>query len=160
MIEVTIDTIRFSLTRQDRAILLKEAEQDRQLPIFIGRTEAEAILIELQGYKHPRPLTHDLLNNCITALGGELQYVLINDLRDDIFFAVLHILQGEKEMDIDVRPSDSVALAVRAQVPIYVAEEVMDRAGVYPAGKLEEDTEQLSVFRDFVDSLDLDDAGQ
>jgi bifunctional DNase/RNase len=158
MIEVTVDTIRYSLMRQDRAILLREVDQDRQLPIYIGRTEAEAILVELQGYKHPRPLTHDLLKNCITALGGELQYVLVNDLRDDIFFAVLHIVQGKREMDVDVRPSDSVALAVRAHVPIYVSEEVMEKAGVYPAGKAEEDKEQLAIFRDFVDTLDTDDS--
>jgi bifunctional DNase/RNase len=156
MIEVTVDTVRFSLTRQDRAILLREAEQERQLPIYIGRAEADAILIELQGFPHPRPFTHDLLKNCIAALGGELAYVLVNDLRDNTFFAVLHIAIDGREVDVDARPSDSIALAVRAEVPIYVAEEVMDKAGIYPAGGSEEDKEQLSVFRDFVDTLDLD----
>jgi len=158
MIEVTVDTIRYSLTRQDRAILLKEVGNERQLPIFIGRTEADAILIGLQGYQHPRPLTHDLLKNTITSLGGALEYVLINDLRDDVFFAVLHVLQDGQEVDIDVRPSDSVALAVRAQVPIYVAEQVMESAGVYPSDKTEGGMEQLDVFRDFVDSLEMDES--
>ncbi|MBL7201816.1 MAG: bifunctional nuclease family protein [Anaerolineae bacterium] len=155
MIEVVVDSIRYSLTRQDRAILLKESEQERQLPIYIGRAEAEAILFELKEYPHPRPLTHDLLKECITALGGALQYIFINDLHDDIFFAVLHIVREDQQIDIDARPSDSIALAVRARVPIYVAEHVMDKAAVLPAEKADEDKEHLAVFRDFVNSLDL-----
>ena len=127
----------------------------KQLPIFIHATEAEAIAAELEGYRPQRPLTHDLLKNCIAALGGELQYVLINDLRDDIFYAVLHVEQAHRMIDIDARPSDSIALAVRARVPIYVAEEVMDAAGVYPAVEIAQEQEDLAVFRDFVETLDL-----
>lgn len=155
MIRVTIDTIRISLRSPERAILLKELEQDRQLPIFIHATEAEAIAAELEGYRPPRPLTHDLLKNCVSALGGELQYVLINDLQNNIFYAVLHVLQDGREIDIDARPSDSIALAVRARVPIYVAEAVMDAAGVYPAVEIQQEQEDLSVFRDFFETLDL-----
>jgi bifunctional DNase/RNase len=115
-------------------------------------------LAELQGYpRHPRPLTHDLLKNCIAELGGELQYVVVNELRDDIFFALLHIRQGGMELDIDARPSDSVALAVRAKVPIFVQESVMEKAGIYPAQEQQLDEAQLSVFKDFVESLDIDD---
>lgn len=162
MIEVTVDTIRVSLRGDERLILLKDVHDDRQLPIYIGAIEAEAIGWELKGRKRPRPLTHDLLKNCIVALGGELQYILVNDLRDDVnaggtFYAVLHILQGEREIDVDARPSDSIALAVRAHVPIYVAEKVMDEAGVYPAEEFESNKGQLAVFRDFVDTLDLGD---
>jgi len=157
MIEVTIESIRVSLMSPERAILLKEVGDERQLPIFIHATEADAILIELQGYpRHPRPLTHDLLKNVIEELGGELQYVEVNDLRDDIFYAVLHVLQGGHEIDIDARPSDSIALAVRAKVPIYVAESVMERAGIYPAEDVPLNEEALSEFRDFVDTLDMD----
>jgi bifunctional DNase/RNase len=155
MIRVTVDTIRISLRSPERAILLKELEQERQLPIFIHATEAEAIAAELEGYRPPRPLTHDLLKNAIEALDGELQYILVNDLRDNIFFAVLHIVQDGREVDVDARPSDSIALAVRARVPIYVAEEVMEAAGVYPAVEIEQDQEDLAVFRDFVETLDL-----
>jgi bifunctional DNase/RNase len=155
MIRVTIDTIRISLRSPERAILLKELEQERQLPIFIHATEAEAIAAELEGYRPPRPLTHDLLKNCVTALGGELQYVLINDLRNNIFYAVLRVAQDGKEIDIDARPSDSIALAVRARVPIYVADAVMDAAGVYPSVEIHQEREDLSVFRDFVETLDL-----
>jgi bifunctional DNase/RNase len=160
MIRVNVDTIRISLRGPERAILLKEVEQDRQLPIFIHATEAEAIAAELEGYKPPRPLTHDLLKNAITALGGELQYVFVNDLRDNIFYAVLHVIQDGRAVDIDARPSDSIALAVRAQVPIYVAPEVMDAAGVYPAEEVGREDEGLDAFRDFVDSLDLSDLSE
>jgi bifunctional DNase/RNase len=155
MIRVTVDTIRISLRSPERAILLKELEQERQLPIFIHATEAEAIAAELEGYRPPRPLTHDLLKNTIEALNGELQYILVNDLRDNIFYAVLHIVQDGREVDVDARPSDSIALAVRARVPIYVAEEVMEAAGVYPAVEIEQEQEDLAVFRDFVETLDL-----
>ena len=162
MIEVEIHTIRVSLNSPYRAILLRELGQERQLPIFIHHTEAEAIRQELQGQKHPRPLTHDLLKSCIAALGGELQYVLVNDLRPEpagsgTFYAVLHVLQDGREIDIDARPSDSIALAVRAHVPIYVAEAVLKEAGIYPSEDTETTKEQLSVFRDFVDGLDLGD---
>lgn len=160
MIEVTVDTIRVSLTSPERAILLKEMDSERQLPIFIHATEADAIVSKLQGYAPPRPLTHDLLKNCLIGLGGELQYVLVNDLRDDIFHAVLHIVQNGRELDIDARPSDSVALAVRVQVPIFVAESVMEKAGIYPAGELGEDGQELSIFQDFVDTLDMDGMGE
>lgn len=155
MIRVTVGTIRISLRSPERAILLKELEQDRQLPIFIHATEAEAIATELEGYRPPRPLTHDLLKNCISALGGELQYIMINDLRDNIFYAVLHVVQDGREIDVDARPSDSIALAVRARVPIYVADEVMEAAGVYPSVEIDREREDLSVFRDFVETLDL-----
>jgi len=155
MIQVAVDTIRISLRSSERAILLKELEQERQLPIFIHATEAEAIANELEGYRPPRPLTHDLLNNCVSSLGGELEYILINDLRENIFYAVLHVVQSGRAIDIDARPSDSIALAVRARAPIYVAEEVMDAAGVYPSVEIGEEQEDLSIFRDFVETLDL-----
>jgi bifunctional DNase/RNase len=157
MIRVTVDTVRISLKGPERAVLLKEVEQERQLPIFIHATEAEAIANELEGYKPLRPLTHDLLKNCIATLGGELQYVLINDLRDNVFYALLHIVTGGREIDIDARPSDSIALAVRARVPVFVAEKVMGDAGVYPSEEVSEDSEKLAVFRDFVETLGLDD---
>jgi len=160
MIRVTVDTVRISLKGPERALLLKEADQERQLPIFIHATEAEAITAELEGYRPPRPLTHDLLNAAITALGGELQHILISELRDNIFFAVLHVIQGGRVVDIDARPSDSIALAVRARVPIYVDEAVMEEAGVYPSEDADEDKDKLDAFRDFVDTLDLENLGE
>jgi bifunctional DNase/RNase len=138
-------------------VLLREDKQERQLPIFIHATEADAIADELKNLRPARPLTHDLLKNTIDALGSELQYVLINDLRENIFYAVLHIKQGDRTVDVDARPSDSIALAVRARCPIYVADHVMDLAGVYPSVEVEsvQERQDLSVFRDFVETLDL-----
>jgi bifunctional DNase/RNase len=156
MIEVEVDTIRVRLTGHERLVLLKETDQERQLPIYIGVSEAEAISLELKGYRHSRPLTHDLLLNCVKALGGSLEYVLISELRDNIFYALLHVVRDGEAVDIDSRSSDSIAIAVRARVPIYVAEDVMEEAGVWPAEELTEDQEGLSIFRDFVDTLDLD----
>jgi bifunctional DNase/RNase len=154
---VTVDTIRISLKSSERVVLLRENERERQLPIFIHATEADAIAAELKSYHPPRPLTHDLLKNTVDALGGELQYVLINDLREKIFYAVLHIEQDERTVDVDARSSDSIALAVRARCPIYVADHVMEIAGVYPATEVEtaQEGQDLSIFRDFVETLDL-----
>lgn len=160
MIKVKVETIRYRLTGHERLILLKELNRERQLPIYIGAFEADAIQIALKGYRHSRPLTHDLLTSIIAELGGQLQYVLVKELKEDIFYAVLHITVNGREIDIDARSSDSIAIAVRAKVPIYVAEEVMDRAGTWPAEDIQEDRAQLSIFRDFVDTLGLDDLGQ
>ncbi len=161
MIEVTIDTIRVRLTAsQDRLIVLREVGEERYLPIYIGFYEAEAISLELRGKVPQRPLTHDLLYNCIRELGGRLEYVLINEIKSKTFHALLHIVQNGREMDIDARSSDSIALAVRAQVPIYADEAVMAEAGIWPSVEIEENREQLAVFRQFVDTLDLDDLGE
>lgn len=159
MIEVEVDTIRVRLTGHERLVLLKELEQERQLPIYIGIPEAEAISLELKGYRHSRPLTHDLLLTCVEALGGRLEYVLISELRDNIFYALLHVIRDGDTIDIDSRSSDGIAIAVRAKVPIYVAPAVMEEAGVWPSEEITEEGEELSIFRDFVDSLDLDELG-
>ncbi len=160
MIEVKVETIRVRLTGRERVILLKELDGERQLPIYIGISEADAISIALKGVKHSRPLTHDLLTEVIATLGGKLQYVLISELKKDIFFAVLHIDQNGREIDIDARSSDSIAVAVRTKVPIYVSEEIMEKAGVWPSEDTKEDKARLSVFRKFVDTLDLSDLGK
>lgn len=106
------------------ALILKEVNGDRRLPIIIGAFEAQSIALEIEGIKPPRPLTHDLLKNVIELLGGDLVNVFINDLRDGTFFARLEL----ETQGIDSRPSDAIALAVRFGVPIYVAEKVMDEA--------------------------------
>jgi bifunctional DNase/RNase len=159
MIEVKVETIRAKLDGFERLVLLKELDQERQLPIYVGRHEADAISFELKGIQHSRPFTHDLLVNCIEALGGELEYVLISELRDNVFIGMLRVVHDGRVLEIDARSSDSIAVAVRAKVPIYVAEEVMEEAGVWPAEEVTEDDTQLAVFRDFVDTLDLDNLG-
>lgn len=165
MIEVVIDSVRASLMTPHRMVILREADQDRYLPIWIGTYEAEAITIELLGRTAPRPLTHDLLKSVIGAVGGRVSHVLVNDLRDDTFFArIIMDVNGEK-VEVDSRPSDAIALAVRVKVPIFVDDSVMDRAGVIPEEGISELTEEqvplseedLVAFRDFVEGLDLDD---
>lgn len=168
MIEVMIDSIRISLVSQHRIVLLREVDSERQLPIWIGPCEADAITIELQDVKVARPLTQDLLKNIITELGGTVSHVLIKELNDSVFHARLFIsVQGEREpREIDCRPSDAIALAVRAKVPIFISEEVMDEAGVEPEPDIqvdepdqadEADVGNLDAFSDFLDTLDFDD---
>jgi bifunctional DNase/RNase len=163
MIQVVIDSIRVSLMSPHRVILLKEIDSERQLPIWIGPFETDAIVVELQQVQTARPLTHDLLKNTIEELGGTVSHVLVNELRDDHFTARVFIDQNGKLLDIDSRPSDAVALAVRAKVPVFVAEEVMEEAGVLPEEEIlsltegEAPDDKLDAFADFLDTLDLDD---
>ena len=173
MIEVVIDSIRVSLMSPHRLVVLKDSNSDRYLPIWIGTAEADAITLELQEMPPPRPLTHDLLKSVIHELGGRVVHVLISDLRKDVFYARLVIEVNGNQVEIDSRSSDAIALAVRVNAPIFVAESVMDQAGRTPdkdieyeadledadATKAEEeiDEERLSAFADFVNSLDLDD---
>ena len=167
MIEVVIDSVRASLMTNHRMIILRETDRDRYLPIFIGPPEADAIAVELLGRTVSRPLTHDLLKAVIDSMGGRVSHVLVNDLRDDTFFArIIMDVNGEK-LEVDSRPSDAIALAVRVKAPIFVNDSVMDQAGVVPEEGISELTEEqtsvskedLSAFRDFVEGLDLDDFG-
>lgn len=160
MIEVEIDSIRVSLMSEHRVIVLKAIESERYLPIWIGPYEAEAIAIRLKNVDISRPLTHDLLNNVIGEMGGDISHILVNDLRDDTFYALITVNVNGTSLEIDSRPSDAIALAVRAGVPIFVAEDVLEQASITPEEDIiegAEDDEELSAFRDFVEGLDLDD---
>jgi uncharacterized protein len=174
MIKVEIDSIRVSLMSQDRVVVLKDQSVDRYLPIWIGPSEAEAIRVELQGVEVTRPLTHDLLKSVILQLGGEVEQILINELRNDTFFARLEVKSNGRTIEIDSRPSDAIALAVRLKVPIFVDESVMEKAAIKPedditnelslpgegkAGEAsgEENPADLGAFKDFLESLDLGD---
>lgn len=167
MIEVVIDSVRASLMTNHRMIILRETDRDRYLPIFIGPPEADAIAVELLGRTVSRPLTHDLLKVVIDSMGGRVSHVLVNDLRDDTFFARIIMDVNGKKLEVDSRPSDAIALAVRVKAPIFVNDSVMDQAGVVPEEGISELTEEqtsvskedLSAFRDFVEGLDLDDFG-
>ena len=160
MIEVEIDSIRVSLMSEHRVIVLKALEEELYLPIWIGPYEAEAIAIRLKNVDISRPLTHDLLNNVIGEMGGDISHIVVNDLRDDTFYALITVHVNGATLEIDSRPSDAIALAVRAGVPIFVADGVMDRASITPEEDITEGSEEeedLSAFRDFVEGLDLDD---
>jgi hypothetical protein len=160
MVEVKIAGIQVNLMSNHRVVLLKEIDSDRYLMIWIGPFEAEAINIKLQEVDYPRPLTHDLMKNVIGTLGAQVEQIVVTELRDDTFYARIILTVDGEYIDIDARPSDAMALAVRAGAPIFVADEVMDEAGVVPEkdlmaeGALEEEG---SAFDDFLDDLDIDD---
>ncbi|NPA05989.1 MAG: bifunctional nuclease family protein [Chloroflexi bacterium] len=138
MIEVKIDSIRVSLVSPQRVVLLKEVHGDRLLPIWIGPVEAEAIQYALQDVEVARPLTHDLLKNVFRALGARVLRVEVVKLQDNIFYGNIVAEIGGRIVNIDARPSDALALAVRAHVPIYVARSVMDVAGIVPEQDMSE----------------------
>ena len=175
MIEMTIDSIRVSMGNGQRVVILKDHPEERYLFIWITPEQAQSIAQEMQGQAHQRPLTHDLLKNIIKELGGTVTSVTVTELRDQIYYARISIdLQGQ-HFEIDSRPSDAIALAVRVKCPIYAEEHVLDEAAVYPewlerptAGSSRRESadrprEQynLDAFRDFIQSLDsLDDFGK
>jgi len=131
MIELMLSKIKIDESRNEQVIVLREKDGNRFLPVVIGIAEVNAIKLKLSGVKPPRPLTHDLLVSVIESLGAKLKKVLIDRLQNNTFYAKLYLaLNGSKEILIDARPSDSVALALRAGVPIYVEEEVLKEAGV------------------------------
>jgi hypothetical protein len=168
MIEVSIDSIRVHLVSQSRVVVLKELTAERYLPIWIGPFEADAIAMSLQDVEAARPMTHDLLKSVLHQLGAETLRIEIHDLREDVFYARIIVRVEGREAEIDSRPSDALALAVRVRSPVFVDESVMDRAGVVPEadareaapgaeGEPAESDDRLSVFKDFVEKLDLDD---
>jgi uncharacterized protein len=168
MVEVVIDSIRVSLMSQQRIVILREMDAERYLAIWIGVYEAEAITLALQDFEIARPLTWDLLKNVLTDLGGRVLRVEVVALREDTFYGNIVLEANGRILNIDSRPSDALALAVRARVPIWVARSVMDSAGITPEEDLQAATpaqavpaepgeERLSVFEDFLESLDIGD---
>jgi bifunctional DNase/RNase len=179
MIEMSVEFVRVSMQNYNRVVILKEKDSDRYLLIWIGPSEAEAIAMRLGEVQPPRPQTHDLLRNVIEALGAQVAYVLVNDLNNDTFYARIVLEIGERRVEIDSRTSDAIALAVRAGTPIYAEESVLERAGILldkdaetgalspstgnapggaqPTPVNPEELGKMSAFKDFIESLDLDD---
>lgn len=175
MVEVVIDSVRVSLTNQQRIVVLRESTNERYLPIWIGPYEAEAITVALQEIEVARPQTHDLLKNVLTTLNARIQRIEIVSLKEDVFYGNLVVEVDGRTVYIDSRPSDALALAARAHVPIMVSREVMDSAGVIPEEDLQNQrtpptpspraaadepepegaSERLSVFEDFLQNLDI-----
>ena len=162
MIEVKIEAIRVNLIGSHRVIILKELSSERYLPIWIGQAEADSITIQLTETQVARPLTHDLVLAMIDKMGATVQHVVVNDMQNETFYAqvALKPAGGGKEMMIDSRPSDAIALAVRARCPIYIETAIMDEHGHIPEDTGTASTvadEDLGAFKDFLGSLDLDD---
>lgn len=170
MIRVTVDSIRVSLLTQHRVVVLREADSRKYIPIWIGAFEADAIALALQGHEPQRPMTHDLLKTVFGELGAAISHIVVNDIHDSTFYARIVVEQGSHTIEIDARPSDAIALAVRTDVPIYVEQHVLDQAGVpldegestadeEPSTSEEPEKESsdegLTLFRDFINTLDL-----
>jgi bifunctional DNase/RNase len=163
-IEVVVESVRVHMLSSQHVVILKELGRDRYLPIWIGPWEANAIAMRLQGVEPERPLTHDLLASLMRDLGATVREVDIVGLEAETFFARIVLESDGRVHEVDARPSDALALAVRTGAPVYAAADVLDRAGVRPepdeSDEAEPTDERLSVFRDFVNSLDVDDPGE
>jgi bifunctional DNase/RNase len=155
MVEMYVESVRVSTSGLQRVVVLKEKESDRYLLIWVGTPEAGAIALSMQGIAVARPMTHDLVKNVIEAMGGKVTRILINDLVDNTFYARIMVDVDSRSLEIDSRPSDAIALALRTQSTIFVNERVLDEAGISAASEGKEGDEEgdLSVFRDFINSL-------
>lgn len=184
MIQVTVDSVRISLLTQNRVVVLRDADSRRYLPIWIGQFEADSISHVLQELVPSRPMTHDLLRTVFHELGASIQHIVINDIQDTTFLARIVVSTTARTFDIDSRSSDAIALALRADVPIFVAPHVFEQASVPfdtddqqsppiiqsgtssstktpPAADSTDSPsssdDDLSLFRDFINSLEKDD---
>jgi len=164
MIEMRIVGVRVEMPNQQPILMLTEAVGSRSLPIIIGSAEATAIAMHLQGVHPPRPLTHDLFRDVITAVGRSLTQVRVVDFREGTFYGELAFDNG---VTVSARPSDAIALAVRCEVPVFVDEAVLDEAGIVIAEELEhsdsdevaDPEDEVERFREFLDSVSPEDFG-
>ncbi len=182
MIRVTVDSVRVSLLTQNRVVVLRDSDSRRYLPIWIGQFEADAISFVLQSLTPSRPMTHDLLITIFLELNAQIEHVTINDIQDTTFYARISATAASGPIEIDARSSDAIALALRANVPIFVAPHVFDQSSVPFDTEEQQDVplfrspgntpsdaapsspadspkseDSLSLFRDFINSLDNDD---
>ena len=173
MIGMVVGSIRVSLMNYQRVVILRENAGEHYLPIWIGPAETDAIAVKLQGVTVPRPLSHDLLYSIINTLGATINFIVLSDLKGDTFYAKIIFNVDDGQVEVDSRPSDALALAVRAEAPIYVEEAVLDKAGILldkEAGKpiseegkegadrkkvSDEELRRMSAFTDFINTLDL-----
>jgi uncharacterized protein len=171
LIEMVVESVRVHMLSSRHVVILKETGRERYLPIWIGPWEASAIAMRLQGLTPERPLTHDLFATTLEAVDARVSRVVISDLADETFHARLIVVRDGREGEVDARPSDALALAVRVGAPIFAAPSVLDQAGLGADGGIGDDEEagellestgerivdpRLDVFRDFVNSLDVD----
>jgi bifunctional DNase/RNase len=155
MVKVDVHSVRVSLISQYRVVVLRETSGDRYLPIWIGAYEADAIALEMQGVEMERPLTHDLLRSVVEALGGKVNSVLVNDIQDNTYYARIIFDVNGRYAEVDSRPSDAIALAVRVNAPIFIEETVLEQAGlVFDESASEGEVNDLGVFREFLERLD------
>jgi bifunctional DNase/RNase len=157
LIEMVVESVRVHMLSSQHVVILKESEKDRYLPVWIGQSEANAIAMRLQGLSADRPLTHDLLVAVVAAANSRVSRIVVTHVNEGIFHARLYLEAADgTETEVDSRTSDAIAVAVRTGSTIYVDERVLDEAGVLPEQDDGADDERLSVFREFVNSLDVD----
>ena len=149
--------VSFDVSNKQPIVLLKTEEGNRYLPIWIGHPEAAAILMKLQNAELPRPMTHDLLMSILGHLEAKLERVLVTELRDNTFYAVINLETGVGRMDVDSRPSDAIALAVRADAPIFASTELLDSSGIEFEQEVEDAEDVVKEFRDFLDHISPED---
>jgi uncharacterized protein len=155
--EMVVESVRVHMLSSQHVVILRDTVRERYLPIWIGPWEANAIAMKLQGVTPERPMTHDLFSQTLGELGVVIKQIIVSDLAEDTFRARLMLELDGRTVDVDARPSDAIALAVRVGVPIYATDAVLDRAAVVPET---DEEEKLSVFRDFVNSLNIDLPGE
>jgi bifunctional DNase/RNase len=145
--------VSFDVVNKQPIVLLKGEESNRYLPIWIGHPEAAAILMKLQNAELPRPMTHDLLTNILGQLSTRVDHILVTELKDNTFYAVLHLTSDGQQIDVDSRPSDAIALAVRTEAPIFAAEELLEANGIEFEQEVEGIEEIVKEFRQFLDNV-------
>lgn len=151
MIPVVVESVRMNVSNGQRVVILKDEKLERYLLIWVGPSESTAIALELQSEKAPRPLTADLLKTMLDRLGARVVDVSVTDLTNEVYHAQVGLLNAQKErLEVDARPSDAIALAVRAGAPVFVDETILDQASItLPT----EEDDRLDVYRDFVEGL-------
>ena len=174
LVEMIVESVRVNLQNYQRVVVLKEKSSERYLPIWIGNNEADAIVIQLQNVPVPRPQTHDLLKTIINEMAAKVSRIVVSDLSEEVFYARINLEVNGKVVEIDSRPSDAIALAVRLKAPIFAEDTVLEKAGVNLDGAQESESadvektpeereaeaQKLSAFREFIDTLDIDDMGK
>jgi bifunctional DNase/RNase len=156
MYEMVIYGVSFDLVGKQPIVLLKTADGNKFLPIWIGHPEAAAILMKLQGASTPRPMTHDLVADILEQLDAEVTRITVTELRDNTFYASITVHQNGSEIEIDSRPSDAIAIAVRSEAPIFAAERVIEESAIEFEGEEVNEEEIVDEFRKFLDDVSPD----
>jgi bifunctional DNase/RNase len=153
MQEMVIYGVSFDLVGKQPIVLLKTADGNRYLPIWIGQPEAAAILMKLQGAATPRPMTHDLVTDLLEQLDAQVVRITVTELRDNTFYASITVIMNGSEIEVDSRPSDAIALAVRADAPIFAADRVIEESAIEFEGEEVNEEEIVSDFKKFLDNV-------
>ena len=157
MQEVSIYGVSFDMVGKQPIVLLKTLDGNKFLPIWIGHPEAAAILVKLQGSPTPRPMTHDLVADMLGEMNAQVTKIAVTELRESTFYAVITLPVNGSEIDVDSRPSDALALAVRTSAPIFVADQVIDDSAIEFGGEPEDEAEVVDEFKKFLENVNPDD---